>query len=283
MIITEPLNIGQVLTTQARLQPNRIGARDLDRQMTFRQWNRRACQLANALTGLGLARGDRVAILAYNRVEWAEIFVAAAKAGLIAVPINFRLTGVEAQYIIENSGATALICEAALTPTIEAVRGNLDIAAERFILIGSGQVDGQWRPYENLLSAASDSEPDAAVHPDDIWCLMYTSGTTGRPKGAIRTHRGIAMLALMTCVELGLEAGRQRAAGDAHVPRQLAVLLLRLRLCGCGSHHLLAVQFRPGPVPENDGRDRHDLHLAGAHPLHHDAGRARSRTRQGQL
>jgi fatty-acyl-CoA synthase len=202
MIITEPLNIGQVLTAQARLQPNRIGARDLTRQMTFRQWNRRACQLANALTGLGLARGDRVAILAYNRVEWAEIFVAAAKAGLIAVPINFRLTGVEAQYIIENSGATALICEAALTPTIEAVRGNLDIPAERFILIGSGQVDGQWRPYENLLSAASDSEPDAAVHPDDTWCLMYTSGTTGRPKGAIRTHRGIAMLALMTCVEL---------------------------------------------------------------------------------
>jgi fatty-acyl-CoA synthase len=183
MIITEPLNIGQVLTTQARLQPNRIGARDLTRQMTFRQWNRRACQLANALTGLGLARGDRVAILAYNRVEWAEIFVAAAKAGLIAVPINFRLTGVEAQYIIENSGATALICEAALTPTIEAVRGNLDIPAERFILIGSGQVDGQWRPYENLLSAASDSEPDAVVHPDDTWCLMYTSGTTGGPKG----------------------------------------------------------------------------------------------------
>ena len=95
MIITEPLNIGQVLTAQARLQPDRTGCRDLTRAMTFRQWNQRACRAANALTGLGLAKGDRVAILAYNRIEWAEIFVAAAKAGIIAVPINFRLTGAE--------------------------------------------------------------------------------------------------------------------------------------------------------------------------------------------
>ncbi len=202
MTVTEPLNIGQVLAAQARLQPDRIGARDLYRAMTFRLWNQRACRLANALAGLGMVRGDRVAVLAYNRIEWAEIFVAAAKAGIIAVPINFRLTGVEAQYIVENSGATAIICEDVLLPTIETVRGSLDIPADRFIVIGDGKAEGGWRRYEDLIAAASDAEPDAAVAPDDIWCLMYTSGTTGRPKGAIRTHRGIAMLALMTCVEL---------------------------------------------------------------------------------
>jgi fatty-acyl-CoA synthase len=76
--------------------------------------------------------------------------VAAAKTGIIAVPINFRLTGVESQYIIENSGATALICEDVLTPAIEAVRGNIDMPADRFILIGSGQVDGQWRSIRRL-------------------------------------------------------------------------------------------------------------------------------------
>ena len=100
--------------------------------MTFRHWNQRACQLANALAGLGLARGDRVAVLAYNRVEWAEIFVAAAKAGLIAVPINFRLTGVRRSTSSRTLGATALICEAVLSPTIEAVRGNLDIPGRPF-------------------------------------------------------------------------------------------------------------------------------------------------------
>jgi acyl-CoA synthetase (AMP-forming)/AMP-acid ligase II len=175
MTITEPLNIGQVLTAQARLQPDRIGARDLSRQMTFRLWNERACRLANALAGLGLSKGDRVAVLAYNRIEWAEIFAAAAKAGVIAVPINFRLTGVEAQYIVENSGATAIICEDVLAPTIEAVRSNLDIAADRYILVGGGKADGQWQDYEDFLAAASRCEPAVAVSPDDAWCLMYLS------------------------------------------------------------------------------------------------------------
>jgi fatty-acyl-CoA synthase len=87
------LTLGQMLSVHARLYPNRIGARDLERGMTFQQWNQRACRLANGLLGLGLTKGDRVAVLAYNAVEWAEIYVAAAKAGLVAVPLNFRLVG----------------------------------------------------------------------------------------------------------------------------------------------------------------------------------------------
>ena len=205
MIVTEPLNVGQMLTAQARLQPDRIGAQDMERAMTFRQWNDRACRLANALSGLGLNKEDRVAVLAYNRVEWAEIFAAAAKSGIVAVPINFRLTGPEVAYIVESSGARAIIAEDALTGTIEAVRDNLDVSEDRFIRIGNGKADGRWRGYEDLLADARGSEPDADVSPDAPWCLMYTSGTTGRPKGAIRTHRGIAMLSLMTAVELAVK------------------------------------------------------------------------------
>jgi fatty-acyl-CoA synthase len=89
------LDLGRMLTAHARLSPHRIGARDLERSMTFHQWNARACRLANALLGLGLSKGDRVAILAYNTVEWLEIYAAAAKAGLVAVPLNFRLVGKE--------------------------------------------------------------------------------------------------------------------------------------------------------------------------------------------
>ena len=70
--------------------------------MTFRLWNSRARRLANALAGLGLAKGDRVAVLAYNCLEWAEIYAATAMAGLVAVPINFRLVGPEVHYIVEN-------------------------------------------------------------------------------------------------------------------------------------------------------------------------------------
>ena len=199
-----PLTFGTMLSAQARLQPQKIAARDLERSMTYRQWNARANRLANALLGLGLAKGDRVAVLAYNRVEWAEIYAAAAKAGLVAVPINFRLTGPEAQYILEDSGAAALIVEDALMPVIEPVREALALPDGRLVALGDDPVPAGCRGYEELVTAGAEREPDVAVAADDPWCLMYTSGTTGRPKGAVRGHRGMAMLALMTEVELGL-------------------------------------------------------------------------------
>ncbi|MBK1657204.1 AMP-binding protein [Paracraurococcus ruber] len=198
------LTLGEALRAQARLQPERIGARDLDRAMSFALWNARACRLANALTGLGLARGDRVAVLAHNRIEWVEIYAAAAKAGLVAVPVNFRLVGPEIRYILEDSGAAALIAEDVLLGAVEAIGADLPVPRDRLVLLGGARVPAGWRGYEDLLAAAAETEPAVPVAPGDPWCLMYTSGTTGNPKGAIRGHRGMAMLALMTEVEFGL-------------------------------------------------------------------------------
>ena len=90
-LVRAVLNVGEIVAVHARLRPGKIGARDSRRALTFAQWNSRACRLANALLGLGLSKGDRVAVLAFNRVEWMEIYVALAKAGLVAVPVNFRL------------------------------------------------------------------------------------------------------------------------------------------------------------------------------------------------
>ncbi|CUH61579.1 Long-chain-fatty-acid--CoA ligase FadD13 [Thalassobacter stenotrophicus] len=201
--MTALLTVGEMLSTQARVQPDRIGARDLERSLTFLDWNTRSCRLANALLGLGLSKGDRVAVLAYNRVEWAEIYGAVAKAGLIAVPINFRLTGPEACFICKDSKISAVIAEAALADIVDDIRADLTIPQNTYILIGDAALPG-WTSYSGFLETASAEEPDVEVSPDDAWCLMYTSGTTGNPKGAIRSHRGMAMLALMTQVELGL-------------------------------------------------------------------------------
>lgn len=198
-----PFHLGQVLTGHARLRPDAPAVRDLERAMTHAEWNRRACRLANALTGLGLAKGDRVAVLAHNRVEWAELYVAAAKAGLVVVPINFRLTAAETAFIVNDSGAAALIVEDSLVPIVEQARQALRVPADRMIHIGRTAPAG-FRAYEDLLAAAAATEPGALVLPDDPWCLMYTSGTTGSPKGALRGHRGMAMMALMTEVEFRL-------------------------------------------------------------------------------
>ncbi|MGH1479849.1 MAG: class I adenylate-forming enzyme family protein [Geminicoccales bacterium] len=201
--MTPLLTVGETLSAQARLQPERIGARDLERSMTFRTWNERACRLANGLIGLGLAKGDRIAVLAYNRVEWAEIYVAVAKAGLVAVPINFRLTAPEALFICEDCAVSALIVEDALIDVGEPIREKLILQSNRYIYIGERTPSG-WLSYEDLIDEAPINEPHVGVAPEDPWCLMYTSGTTGNPKGAVRAHQGMAMLAFMTQVELGL-------------------------------------------------------------------------------
>jgi fatty-acyl-CoA synthase len=203
-------NLGEVLRFYARILPDKVGARDLDRAMTFREWNARSCRLANALIGLGLAKGDRVAVLAYNCVEWLEIYAATAKAGLIAVPVNFRLTAEEIRYIVENCGAAAFIVQDDLLKPVERARPDLSIPPRNFIHFGAPACPPGYRAYEELLAAARDGEPGVEVRPADPWTLMYTSGTTGKPKGAIRSHQGGAQLSVITEVEMGF--GRRDAA-----------------------------------------------------------------------
>ncbi len=136
------LTLGEALTAQARLRPEKIGVRDLERAMSFRLWNERACRLANALLGLGLRQGDRIAILAYNCVEWAEIYAGTAKAGLVAVPINFRLVGSEIRYIVENAEVSAIIVQDELAGVIEEVRGDLPCPASSVIHFGARRLSG---------------------------------------------------------------------------------------------------------------------------------------------
>ena len=198
------LNFGQMLSVHSRVTPNRTGARDLERSMTFAQWNERSCRLANALLGLGLSKGDRVAVLAYNCVEWCEIFAATAKAGLVALPINFRLMGKEVQFIVDNAEASALIVQDDLVGVVEEIRKDLPIKSDRFIYFGTRPCPVGYRTYEDFLAAGSSREPAQQVALSDPWTLMYTSGTTGNPKGVVRSHRSAVLLSMVTEIELGL-------------------------------------------------------------------------------
>jgi acyl-CoA synthetase (AMP-forming)/AMP-acid ligase II len=209
-VTTELATLSEALGAHARLLPDKVGARDLDRAMTFRAWHQRSCRLANALLGLGLAKGDRVCVLAYNCVEWLEIYAAAGIAGLIAVPINFRLVGPEISFIAQNCEARAIIVQHELLGALEAVRKDLPCPEGSCIVFGAQRRIPGYRDYEALIAEASDAQPAVPVEPGDPWTLMYTSGTTGKPKGAIRSHRGSALLSLVTEVEMGL--GRDDAA-----------------------------------------------------------------------
>src|SRR6185369_15018481 len=142
------LNVSDVVAAQARLQPERIGARDSRRALTFRQWDERASRLANALGGLGLVKGDRVALLAHNCVEWMEWYVALARAGLVAVPINFRLVATEIEYIATHCEARAFIVQHELIERVEPIRAALPIVPGGFIHLGNAPAPAGWQDYE---------------------------------------------------------------------------------------------------------------------------------------
>ncbi len=199
------MNISDAVATHARLTPNKIGARDSVRSITFAAWHERATQLANGLLGLGLTKGDRVALLAYNRVEWMEMYAGLARAGLVAVPLNFRLMTAEIDYILGHSGAVAMIVQDELIERVEPLRAKLNLPSKVFVALGETATEG-WTSYEQILATAPLSVPPVNVLPSDMSALMYTSGTTGRPKGAVRSHEGSSLIALATALEMGFKA-----------------------------------------------------------------------------
>jgi len=201
--VIDLLTVAEIVAAHARITPDKIGARDSRRTLTFAQWNERASRLANALHGLGLAKGDRVALLAYNCVEWMEMYVALARAGLVAVPINFRLVGPEIAYIVTHCEARAFIVQDDLRDRVEAIRDHVPIAPDAFVHFGTERAPAGWQSYEALIARGAPTAPHVRVEPEDTWALMYTSGTTGKPKGAIRNHAGSALISLVTALDMG--------------------------------------------------------------------------------
>ena len=197
------LTIAEAVATHARLTPHKLAVRDSHRRLSYAEWDARATRLAAGLLGLGLTQGDRVAVIAHNRLEWMEIYAGMARAGLLVVPLNFRLTGPEIAYILGHAEVGAVIAGPGFCATVDGVRAELTLPAGRFIALGAETEPEGWTGYEALLEGADTAMAMPEVGPKDPCALMYTSGTTGRPKGAIRAHEGSTLIALATALEMG--------------------------------------------------------------------------------
>jgi acyl-CoA synthetase (AMP-forming)/AMP-acid ligase II len=205
MTISKWMTAGTVLKMMAKQNPDKPAAGDKFRKMTFKEWNDRSCRLGNALTGLGVKKGDRFAILAYNCLEWLEIYAASAKAGQVTVPIMFRLAPPEIEYIVSHSESKAFFVSKDFVPLVNSLRSKLKtISPENYVYWGDGPTPEGYQSYEAFIAKASPEEPDVVVDAEDIWNLMYTSGTTGKPKGVIRTHEGNISQYVLNAINMGL-------------------------------------------------------------------------------
>lgn len=223
------LNLGEMLTLNARKYPETVCLMDAERTYSFPQTNDRVCRLANSLLALGLKKGDKVSCLLENCIEFIEIYLAAAKCGLVVNPVNFRLTGPEALYIANHAEAKAFVVHDLFAGTVDSTRGDLHVPEDRFILVG-GESGGARAPdgvparepvrrqdegrerylsYETLIANGDPAEPEVTVKPEDTWILLYTSGTTGRPKGVIRSHESYVAFYLINAVDFDFRPGER--------------------------------------------------------------------------
>lgn len=186
------LTVGDLLRKHAVVRPGAIAVESAQARLTFAELDRRVNRLANALRVRGVARGDRVAILSENRLAYLELELAAAKLGAIVPCLNWRLAGAELAHCIALTSPSVLFVSDRFAPALEQTAHQVP----RVIRIEA--------EYEEMLAASIAEDPAAAVEPEDGLVILYTSGTTGFPKGALISHRAMIARAMAYSSEFGI-------------------------------------------------------------------------------
>jgi acyl-CoA synthetase (AMP-forming)/AMP-acid ligase II len=186
------INLGKVLTVRAHRDPETEALVDVatGQRFTYAEINASTNRVADMLVRLGVAPGDRVAILLLNGVAYYELYFACAKIGAVAVPMNWRLVPDELAYICANSGAGTLVFDSEFAALAEALHASGKTEVREWLQVGTAS---PLLPFAGdfgaLAAAGSAEEPKPRAYDDDNLFIMYTSGTTGLPKGVVHTHR----------------------------------------------------------------------------------------------
>jgi O-succinylbenzoate-CoA ligase len=196
-------NIGLLLSKRALINPEREAFVDSSSglRLTFAQLNSRCNRLANSLIELGVKQGDRVALSLMNSAEFLEAYFAVAKIGGIVVPLNWRLVSDELEFILKDSGAKTLIFGEEFIDVVADLNSRGEKTdVENWIQVAADNGENEFaQDYENFRDKGNDVEPEIGAEDDDLLYIMYTSGTTGLPKGVVHSHH-TSIWALITFV-----------------------------------------------------------------------------------
>ncbi|EHR51238.1 acyl-CoA synthetase (AMP-forming)/AMP-acid ligase II [Saccharomonospora marina XMU15] len=202
------MTMGDQLARHARTIGDRVAFRFEDESRTYAQLDERVSRLAGALLERGVRSGDRVAVLGLNSLEVIETFFACARLGAICVPVNFRLVADEIGYVLADSGSRACVVGAQLAEQLAKARNQLDTETACLVYGGDSQAVALAGPgaedYERALAEVSPEFEEVPVDEHEPAFIMYTSGTTGRPKGAVLTHFNLLLHAFSNMATLGV-------------------------------------------------------------------------------
>lgn len=194
----------EVLRERAELHPDRIAFIAGDARITYRDFDRRADRAAAALAASGVGHGDRIAILDKNSLEYAEQLFGAARIGAVQVPVNYRLVPDEVAYIVNDARSKVFIVGPEFVPVLDAMAGKLEHTTHLVVIGGSGHAHLDYAAWIDAAGEAPD-RPDGDVGTADVFVQMYSSGTTGLPKGVMLTHGNYTSMLPLTSERWGID------------------------------------------------------------------------------
>ncbi|MDG2051673.1 MAG: AMP-binding protein [Myxococcota bacterium] len=235
-------NIAQWPSRWSQRRPTALALVDGDRRLSWADFESRVAATAGALEAMGIVRGDRVAFLLQNRTACLEVLLGAARLGAITLPMNARLSAPEIAYQLTDCRPRILVHETDFETTVEEALSRSDHQPDNRLRTG-----GPTDEFEAHLNAADGRSESAPVTPDDPVILMYTSGTTGKPKGALLPHRKVLYNSLNAGLDFGIR-GTDRVLVVAPLFHSLGLQILSLPVLYAGGSLFLQASFDPALV-----------------------------------
>jgi acyl-CoA synthetase (AMP-forming)/AMP-acid ligase II len=196
-----PATLRELLGNGATRHPDRVALIFKERRWTYREFQREANRVANGLNGIGVKRGDRVALVLPNSAEFLFAVFAVTRIGAVFVPLNPAYTAEEAQYVLHHSGAALCLTSPELLPLVNSVRHRVP-ALKAVIVTGDGEAGGAIS-WSRVLDGSAEGAPNIEIDPEDLASITYTSGTTDRPKGVMLSQYAYAFAPRVRAQGLG--------------------------------------------------------------------------------